>query len=146
MNSLGGGIAVLVYENALFTICAADSHDASAGLRAAEAILHVQTPIALGRERVQLPDDVDSRPMSEGIGNGIRLIMTRPLEAAIDDSEWNKRAWTFQERILVYFPCRITCNSQGHLYQRNSKARWLDQPNSRSKRYGNCSSAQFGFI
>ncbi|KAI3317941.1 heterokaryon incompatibility protein-domain-containing protein [Xylariaceae sp. AK1471] len=133
----------LVYGNALFTICAADGRDSSAGLRAAEAILRVQGPIAAATNgRVQhLDDGADAQPMSEDIGNGVRLMVTRPLETTVDDSEWNKRAWTFQERVLsrrclifaesrIYFQCRTTHFSQDIYADGGSHVFSLDRANS----------------
>jgi hypothetical protein len=69
----------LIYGNALFTICAADGHDSSAGLPAA--------------------DSLTSQQISEEIKSGLRIMVTRPFEVTINDSEWNKRGWTFQERV-----------------------------------------------
>jgi len=134
----------LVYGNALFTICAADGCDSTAGLRAAEAILRIQgslKPPATGAQAQPSGDDADGQPMSEDIVNGVRLMVTRPLEATIDDSEWNKRAWTFQERVLsrrclifaenrVYFQCRTTHFSQDIYTDGSKNAFLLDRANS----------------
>jgi Heterokaryon incompatibility protein (HET) len=137
----------LVYGNAHFTICAADGKDSSVGLRAVNPILRAMRPDQSAREvmssisGVQSKDDYDSQPMSAECGFGVRLMVTRPLEAVVNDSEWNKRAWTFQERILsrrclvfaegrVYFECRSTSISQDIHIDRNNKDWSLDRTNS----------------
>jgi hypothetical protein len=105
----------LVYGHAEFTICAADGHDATSGSVAANDILF---PSSSQRSKA-----VETQPMSEDVGNGVRLMAIRPLEATISDSEWNQRAWTFQERVMsrrcvifaegrVYFQCRAASFSQ----------------------------------
>ncbi|KAF7538849.1 hypothetical protein G7054_g2594 [Neopestalotiopsis clavispora] len=94
----------LVYGNAYLTICAADGQDDEAGLRA----LDVKTA---------------DTPLKAELGNGLRLLVSRPSESTIRDSTWNQRGWTFQERILsrrclvfsggrVYFQCRSGNMSQ----------------------------------
>ncbi|KAI5860078.1 heterokaryon incompatibility protein-domain-containing protein [Durotheca rogersii] len=107
----------LVYGNADFTICAADGKNSSAGLRAASTILP-------GRSRESTSNRVlNTEPLSEDVSDTVRLIATRSLEATINDSEWNQRAWTFQERVLsrrclifadgnVHFQCRRVTFSQ----------------------------------
>ncbi|KAH9879409.1 hypothetical protein J1614_002849 [Plenodomus biglobosus] len=93
----------LIYGNATLTVCAADG-DAETGL------------LAL---------DQDQRPKQQSItyAKGVNLILHQPPEMSIQSSKWNKRAWTFQERLLskrcliftggqVYFQCRSTVMSE----------------------------------
>lgn len=93
----------LIYGNATLTVCAADG-DAETGL------------LAL---------DQDQRPEQQFItyAKGVDLILHQPPEMSIQSSKWNKRAWTFQERLLskrcliftggqVYFQCRSTVMSE----------------------------------
>ncbi|KAB5515013.1 hypothetical protein GE09DRAFT_1294941 [Coniochaeta sp. 2T2.1] len=62
-------------------------------------------------------------PLKETILPGLELLVSRPLEEVVQNSTWNNRAWTFQERILsrrclvfvegrVYFQCRGANMSQ----------------------------------
>ncbi|GKZ26586.1 hypothetical protein AbraIFM66951_002815 [Aspergillus brasiliensis] len=133
----------LVYGNAQFTICAADGEDSSVGLRAVKPILRTMRPVANAQETmasVSGPEDINedhSQPMYAECGPGIRLMVSRPLEAVIGDSVWNKRAWTFQERILsrrclifaegrVYWQCRAISISQDIHTDGRSKGLSLD--------------------
>ena len=139
----------LVYGNAYFTICAADG-DSSTGLCAVKPVLRATSlmdPLSDGvasmsLDGTQTSEDVYSlRPMSAECAPGVRLMVTRPLEAVVNDSMWNKRAWTFQERILsrrclifaedrVYFQCRSTGISQD-IYTDGKGQGWsLDRTNS----------------
>ena len=136
----------LVYGNAHFTICAADG-DSSAGLGAVKPILRAMRPAQSAREAmasvngVEYEDAYNSQPISTECAPGVRLMVTRPLEAVVNDSVWNKRAWTFQERILsrrclvfaegrVYFQCRSTGISQD-IYTDGEGSGWsLDRTNS----------------
>ncbi|PHH92157.1 hypothetical protein CDD83_8640 [Cordyceps sp. RAO-2017] len=123
----------LVYGNASFTICAADGKSAMAGLSAVNASARAASAHAGGSS--------DFIQMSGECVPGVRLMITRPLEAVINDSDWNKRAWTFQERILsrrcvifaegrVYFQCRTTGFSQD-IHASGKAVSWsLDQTNS----------------
>lgn len=94
----------LVYGNASLTICAADGVDANEGL------------VALNPELAEVP-------LRAEYSKGIRLQVARPSESVIRDSVWDRRAWTFQERILsrrclvfsgkrVYFQCRSSNMSE----------------------------------
>ncbi|KAK5663275.1 hypothetical protein OQA88_3702 [Cercophora sp. LCS_1] len=123
----------LVYGNSLFTICAADGLNSSTGLRAAEGFLR--------DDSIQGANDGESGPLSKDLGNGVRLMVTRSLEATVDDSVWNRRAWTFQERVLsrrclifaegcVYFQCRTTSCSQDVHTDGSNKGLSLDRANS----------------
>ncbi|KAK3940471.1 hypothetical protein QBC46DRAFT_459005 [Diplogelasinospora grovesii] len=115
VSRLGTASAMhLVYGHAVFTICAAEGSDSTAELPAVASVL---------RNRSQDKEANDAAQMSAECAPGVRLMVTRPLEAVVKDSEWNTRAWTFQERVLsrrclifaegrVYFQCRLTGISQ----------------------------------
>jgi hypothetical protein len=105
-RSLGLNAAVmhLIYGHASLTICAADGIDSNTGLVAMNT-----------REATD--------QMEETCGEGVRLLVSRPAETVIQDSRWDKCAWTFQVRILsrrclifaegrVYFQCRTTGMSE----------------------------------
>ncbi|KAJ5093303.1 hypothetical protein N7456_009164 [Penicillium angulare] len=125
----------LVYGNARFTICAADGKDSLVGLRAVSSNLRtVRSATMSGHEGL---DEIDPQPMSAECGHGVRLMVSRPLEAVINDSVWSQRAWTFQERILshrclifaegrVYWQCRSIGISQDIHTDGNSKGLSLD--------------------
>ncbi|WQF89340.1 Putative heterokaryon incompatibility [Colletotrichum destructivum] len=94
----------LIYGNAELTICAADG-DATKGLCAMR------------------PATRNTRQIKGHINSQLQLMVTRPPEMYIRASEWNERAWTFQERLLsrrcliftngrVYFQCRSTGMSE----------------------------------
>ncbi|KAF6834525.1 hypothetical protein CMUS01_06111 [Colletotrichum musicola] len=94
----------LIYGNAALTICAADG-DATVGLRAIR------------------PQSRNTKQYKRSVAPGLELMVTRPPEIYIRASEWNERAWTFQERLLsrrcliftngrVYFQCRSTGMSE----------------------------------
>ncbi|KAJ0163013.1 hypothetical protein CTA2_3644, partial [Colletotrichum tanaceti] len=94
----------LIYGNAELTICAADG-DATKGLCAMR------------------PATRNTKQVKGHISPKLQLMVTRPPEMYIRASEWNERAWTFQERLLsrrcliftngrVYFQCRSTGMSE----------------------------------
>ncbi|KAK1978238.1 heterokaryon incompatibility protein [Colletotrichum cereale] len=94
----------LIYGNAELTICAADG-DATKGLCAMRQATR------------------NTRQVKGLVGPLLELMVTRPPEMYIRASEWNERAWTFQERLLsrrcliftngrVYFQCRSTGMSE----------------------------------
>jgi hypothetical protein len=123
----------LVYGNAYFTICAADG-DATTGLRAIDPILRTAQPgipqatphLANGtipEDRAVDEGQLSLSSLSAECLPGVRLLVSRPPEAVIQDSLWNQRGWTFQERLLsrrclifaegqVYFQCRSAVISQ----------------------------------
>ncbi|KAI0414054.1 heterokaryon incompatibility protein-domain-containing protein [Xylaria grammica] len=91
-----------IYGNSTITICAAEGRDATTGLLALE-----------------------KRPEQEiaKVAEGTSLVLHRPCEVSIDTTEWNSRAWTFQERLLsrrcliftdqrIFFQCRSTTISE----------------------------------
>lgn len=130
----------LVYGNAYFTICAADG-DATKGLRAVNSILsrvrsygtrkdvsaqsqsaassyHTAMDTTVG---FPIEDDEKSEPLV--IQHPVPLLVSRSPENVIQGSPWDKRGWTFQERLLsrrclifaeglIYFQCRSTVMSQ----------------------------------
>lgn len=94
----------LIYGNATVTICAADGDDANTGLLAMD------------------PESSTDQLKAE-CAPGVHLMVSRPPEISVQQSKWNKRAWTFQERLLskrclifvqgrVYFQCRSTGMSE----------------------------------
>lgn len=67
--------------------------------------------------------DEEMLQIGERIIPGLKLQVTRPPEMVIQDSEWDTRGWTFQERILsrrcvifaeqrIYFQCRLLSLSE----------------------------------
>ena len=103
--NLNSRVMDLIYGHAKLTICAADGSDSSAGLRAMHAREH------------------DHHQYMRECVPGVRLMVSRPPEAGIKASTWDKRAWTFQERLLsprcliytegrVYFQCLSTGMSE----------------------------------
>ncbi|KAI9734776.1 MAG: hypothetical protein M1818_006763 [Claussenomyces sp. TS43310] len=102
---LNANVMNLIYGNALLTICAADGEDANTGLKAMQASEH---------SHAQFTADCAPR---------VRLMVSHLAETGIRNSEWNTRAWTFQERLLskrcliftegrVSFQCRSTSMSE----------------------------------
>lgn len=115
----------LVYGNAKFTICAADG-DAETGLLAVQSMLRSNIASSLRHGLGSIEKDssriLTSRLTAECLP-GVRLLVTKSPEAVISDSDWNKRGWTFQERLLsrrclvfadghIYFQCRSSVMSQ----------------------------------
>lgn len=148
----------LVYGNAKFTICAADG-DAETGLRATEPL---PRDINLGSDGSGSP-----KPLGEGMRDpsnlvtaecvpGVRLLAIRSPEAVIQDSDWNKRGWTFQERLLsrrclifaeghVYFQCRSSVMSQDTFTDGGINGWSLDWMNAPLKTLGELSRRAFWF-
>lgn len=73
-----------IYGSALFTIVAADGKDARAGLPGVQ------------------PNSRSVEQISERISSHLVLAATLPIPARdqLADSPWNRRGWTFQERLL----------------------------------------------
>ena len=108
----------LIYGNSVITICAADGVDATTGLLALDENHQPEQKIAEYSE-------------------GVHLILHRPSEISIETSRWNKRAWTFQERLLskrcliftegkVYFQCRSTGMSEDVFADQSGRGWSLD--------------------
>jgi hypothetical protein len=108
----------LIYGNAIFTLCAADGLDARTGLLA-------------------LDKDHQPRQWIANCGKGAHLLLHQPPEASIEASQWNKRAWTLQERLLskrcliftdgrVHFQCRSTGMSEDIFADRSGRGWSLD--------------------
>ncbi len=100
--ALNSNVINIVYGNAYFTICAADGDSANAGLKALNHA-EVQQNIAF-------------------YNKDLRLKCLQPAEHYIQQSKWNTRGWTFQERLLspktlifvkgrMFFQCRCTARS-----------------------------------
>ncbi|KAF5001737.1 hypothetical protein FDECE_10870 [Fusarium decemcellulare] len=127
----------LVYGNAHFTICAADG-DSTTGLMALNTILPSEQPRAT-TEAGSLKHD--HSPLSAECLPGIKLLALRPPESIAQDSVWDHRGWTFQERLLsprclifaegqVFFQCRSTTMSQAILTDEGTNGWSLDWTNS----------------
>jgi hypothetical protein len=108
----------LIYGNAIFTLCAADGLDARTGLLA-------------------LDENYQPAQWIEKCADGLHLLLHQPPEISIEASQWNKRAWTFQERLLskrcliftggrFYFQCRSTGVSEDIFADRSGKGWSLD--------------------
>jgi hypothetical protein len=108
----------LIYGNAVFTLCAADGLDARTGLVAMDEHQQPQQHVAT-------------------CADGVHLLLHQSPEASIKASQWNKRAWTFQERLLsrrcliftggrIYFQCRSTVMSEDIFADRNGRGWSLD--------------------
>jgi len=110
-----------IYGQAYLTICAADGSDADTGLLAMES-------------------DEPSKQLTAVCPGGLQLLVSRTPEAVIQNSNWNTRGWTFQERLLsqrclifaegkVYFQCRTTGFSEDIHIDINSSGWGLDRTN-----------------
>lgn len=97
-----------IYSNAEFTICAADGNNAKTGLVALD-------PPEETREQ--------NEQIIERCAPRVRLTIARDVESQVASSIWNKRAWTFQERLLsprcliftqgrIFFQCRAATFSE----------------------------------
>jgi hypothetical protein len=91
-----------IYSSAVFTIVAAAGKDANAGLPGVQ-------------ERSRIPFQV-----TEKVGSYVlrTALLNEPRNGIIDSAPWNRRGWTYQERLLscrcliftyhqVYFQCRL---------------------------------------
>ena len=94
-----------IFSNAFLTVCAADGHGPNAGL------------VALHRARKPPVQHI------ERCAPGLELMVSHPAETYINQSLWNTRGWTFQERVLsnrclifvadrVYWECRDATASE----------------------------------
>jgi len=111
----------VVYGNADLTICAADGNGADVGLEALYA------PSGGANQRYHRPateQQVTVKYPTYGTEEGtLELMLSWPSESYVACSRWNRRAWTFQERMIsprclicvnkrVYFQCRTTTMSE----------------------------------
>lgn len=112
---LNARVMHLIYGNATITVCAADGEDSRTGLVATR------------------PQN-RPRQLYEDLSPGMRLLVSRPPEAGIRASRWNRRAWTFQERLLsrrclifvegrFYFQCRSMGMSE-NIYPGKMPTNW----------------------
>lgn len=94
-----------IFSNAFLTVCAADGQGPDAGLR------------ALSKARKPPVQHI------ERCAPGLELMVVHPAETYINQSVWNTRGWTFQERVLsnrclifvadrVYWECRDATASE----------------------------------
>ncbi|KAJ3461258.1 hypothetical protein MRS44_009811 [Fusarium solani] len=108
----------LIYGNSTLTVCAADGMDATAGLQALE-------------------DNNQLRQRVVNYAEGVHLMLHRPAESSIEITQWNRRAWTFQERLLskrcliftegkILFQCRSTGMSEDVFSDRHGRGWSLD--------------------
>jgi Heterokaryon incompatibility protein (HET) len=129
--NLNARVMDLIYGNAELTICAADGEDSSTGLKAMHLQIHDPKT---GLRGAQLKDPEAGIKES---APGVRLMVSRPPETSIRASNWNTRAWTFQERLLsrrcllftggrVYFQCRSTGMSEDIFADRKGAGWSLD--------------------
>ncbi|KAK8223227.1 heterokaryon incompatibility protein-domain-containing protein [Phyllosticta capitalensis] len=97
-----------IYSNAEFTICAADGSNAKTGLVA------LDPPEETQEQNEQIIERCAPR---------VRLTIARDVESQVASSTWNKRAWTFQKRLLsprcliftqgrIFFQCRAATFSE----------------------------------
>lgn len=102
-----------VYGNAYLTICAADGDNSHAGLKRLHSPPQKSERQDTGRRHEQNIVQYNQE---------FSLMTTQPAENYISGSAWNKRGWTFQERLLsrrnlifaanqVFFQCRCTARS-----------------------------------
>lgn len=123
-------------------------------------VVPVLTPSTLStdeiRGRLKATEQESSLPLTAEILPGITLLVSRPPEAVIQDSHWNRRGWTFQERLLsrrclvfaegqVYFQCRSAVISQ-HIFTSGGANSWsLDWTNSPLRTLGELRRRAFWF-
>ena len=114
----------VIYGHAYLTICAAD------GVDSRERLIAMHSKEAFG-------DPASLKGSIQECAPGLRLLVSRPPEMVIQNSNWNTRTWTFQERLLsrrclifasgrVYFQCRSTIMSQ-EIYSGGEESGWSFQ-------------------
>jgi hypothetical protein len=108
------------------------------------------------RGALRAAEAAELSPLTAECLPNVRLLVSKPPEAVIDDSIWNKRGWTFQERLLsrrclifaegqVYFQCRSTVISQ-HIFTDGGINGWsLDWTNSPLRTLGELQRRAFWF-
>lgn len=94
-----------IYGSALVNIVAADGTDAYAGLNGIQSKHTPQSFDSADGER-------SFNQMSAKFKDGLSLIAPLHSDIKIDSTPWNKRAWTFQERLLSR---RLIVFSQGQM-------------------------------
>lgn len=165
----------LVYGNAYFTICAADG-DATTGLRALSEILsNVRTSSTSASSLTLLRSHASSSSTENEImrmndpsnnfgdthepliiEHPVRLLVSRSPEDVIRGSSWDKRGWTFQERLLsrrclvfaegrAYFQCRSIVMSQDKYPDPSQRGWGLDYANSTLRTLGELKKKAFWF-
>lgn len=122
---LNAEVMDVVYGNAEFTICAADGDSAEVGLKA----LFPPEDSRYTRHAEEFVVDYQLEGQKR-----LQLLLSWPSESYIEQSRWNRRAWTFQERMLsrrciifvagrMYFQCRSTTMSED-IYSEADVAGW----------------------
>jgi hypothetical protein len=133
----------LVYLHAYFTVCAADG-DVKSGLRALKGVSTQRAPAdpKATSEQITVSDSyVENSILSAKCLPNVELLVSKLPETVIQDSDWDGRGWTFQERMLsrrclifagdrVYFQCRQMVMSQEIFPDRGGKGWSLDWTNS----------------
>jgi hypothetical protein len=77
-----------IYGSAIFTIVAAAERDANAGLPGLRPKFRVQ---------IQWKEDIGSWMLITSLSNSAHFRATKRI---IEDSYWNNRGWTYQERLF----------------------------------------------
>lgn len=150
----------LVYLHATLTICAADG-DVTEGLHALQRAPIQQDPsdpipAAEPLEIARTGDGLECTTLSAICQPGVELLVSKLPESVIQDSEWNERAWTFQERILsrrclifagdrVYFQCRQMVMSEAAFPDKEATGWSLDWTNSPLQTLGELTHKAFWF-
>ncbi|KAK8118424.1 Heterokaryon incompatibility protein [Apiospora kogelbergensis] len=108
------------------------------------------------RGTLRSAETADLPPLTTECLPNVRLLVSKPPEAVIEDSIWYKRGWTFQERLLsrrclifaegqLFFQCRSTVISQ-HIFTDGGINGWsLDWTNSPLRTLGELPRRAFWF-